>query len=113
MKNLEEGRLLELVIPRNSQLDLVGSIEIDDDEYDGDETLIRKSLISSETSKCYAQLMAIAGLVAEQLYCKKVINFEITKNGRHLDFLHPIHTYMIRRQDNVTKRRLLFTQASI
>ena len=52
MKNLEEGRLLELVIPRNSQLDLVGSIEIDDDEYDGDDTLIRKSLLSSETSKC-------------------------------------------------------------
>jgi hypothetical protein len=72
MKNLEEGKLLELVIPRISQLDLVGSIEIDDDDYDGDETLIRKSLISSETSKCYAQLMAIAGLVAEQLYCKKV-----------------------------------------
>ena len=77
MKNLEEGKLLELVIPRNSQLDLVGSIEIDDDDYDGDETLIRKSLISSETSKCYAQLMAIAGLVAEQLYRKK-IRFEKT-----------------------------------
>lgn len=72
MKNLEEGKLLELVIPRITQLDLVGSIEIDDDDYDGDETLIRKSLISSATSKCYAQLMAIAGLVAEQLYCKKV-----------------------------------------
>ena len=113
MKNLEEGRLLELVIPRNSQLDLVGSIEIDDDEYDGDETLIRKSLISSETSKCYAQLMAIAGLLAEQLYCTEVINFEIMKNGRHLNFLIPIYANMIRRQDNVAKRRLLFTQASI
>ena len=113
MKNLEEGRLLELVIPRNSQLDLVGSIEIDDDEYDGDETLIRKSLISSETSKCYAQLMAIAGLVAEQLYCTEVINFEINKCGRRLNFSHPIYADMIRRQDNVTKRRLLFTQASI
>lgn len=75
MKNLEEGKLLELVIPRISQLDLVGSIEIDDDDYDGDETLIRKSLISSETSKCYAQLMAITGLVAEQLYCKEVVTF--------------------------------------
>ena len=79
MKNLEEGKLLELVIPRTSQLDLVGSIEIDDDDYHGDEALIRKSLISCETSKCYAQLMAIAGLVAEQLYCTTVIKFMINE----------------------------------
>lgn len=70
MKNLKNDQLLQLVIPRASQLDLVGSIEIDDEDYDGQETLIRKSLVSSETSKCYAQLLAIAGLVAEQLHCK-------------------------------------------
>ena len=69
MKNLDDGKLLELVIPRASQLDLVGSIEIKAEDYDGTESLVRKTLGSTDTSKCYAQLMAIAGLVAEQLEC--------------------------------------------
>lgn len=69
MRQLQKGNLLELVVPRISQLDLVGTIEADEN-YEGEETMIRKSLLSSETSKCYAQLMAIAGLVAEQLHCK-------------------------------------------
>ena len=70
MKNLRKKKLLELVIPRISQLDLVGCIEIDDD-YDLDATVVKKTILSSETSKCYAQLMAIAGLVAELNYCKE------------------------------------------
>lgn len=70
MKNLKRGELLELVIPRASQLELVGSIEIDNEDYDGEESLVKKSLVSSETSRNYAQLMAIAALVAEQLHCK-------------------------------------------
>ena len=69
MKELRQGRLLEIVVPRISQLDLVGIIQVDED-YEGEDTIIRKSLLSSETSKCYAQLMAISGLVAEQLFCK-------------------------------------------
>ena len=72
MKKLRQGRLLEIVVPRISQLDLVGIIEVDEDSDEVD-TIIRKSLLSSETSKCYAQLMAIAGLVAEQLYCKSLL----------------------------------------
>ena len=72
MKKLRQGRLLEIVVPRISQLDLVGIIEVDED-YDEMDTIVRKSLLSSETSKCYAQLMAIAGLVAEQLYCKSLL----------------------------------------
>lgn len=69
MKNLNDDKLLELVIPRITQLDLVGSIEIKPEDYDGSESLVRKTLGSRDTSKCYAQLMAIAGLVAEQLHC--------------------------------------------
>ena len=80
MKNLKRGELLELVIPRASQLDLVGSIEIDNEDYDGDESLVKKSLVSSETSKNYAQLMAIAALVAEQLHCKSHLLIKITIN---------------------------------
>lgn len=72
MKELRQGRLLEIVVPRISQLDLVGIIQVDED-YEGEDTIIRKSLLSSETSKCYAQLMAISGLVAEQLFCKFLV----------------------------------------
>lgn len=74
IKNLDNDKLLELVIPRNSQLDLVGSIEIEAADYDGSESLVRKILGSRDTSKSYAQLMAIAGLVAEQLHCKSSQN---------------------------------------
>jgi hypothetical protein len=76
MKNLDNDKLLELVVPRVSQLDLVGSIEIEAEDYDGTESLVRKTLGSRDTSKSYAQLMAIAGLVAEQLHCmSSKINF--------------------------------------
>ena len=76
MQNLRNEKLLELVIPRISQLDLVGCIELDDD-YEGDETIVRKTILSSETSKCYAQLMSIAGLVCEQNYCKITRNTNV------------------------------------
>ena len=90
MKNLRKKKLLELVIPRISQLDLVGCIEIDDD-YDLDATVVKKTILSSETSKCYAQLMAIAGLVAELNYCKEnASSHNCLANRKYLSLTVPL-----------------------
>jgi hypothetical protein len=84
MKNLDNDKLLELVVPRISQLDIVGSIEIEAEDYDGSESLVRKTLGSRDTSKSYAQLMAIAGLVAEQLHC--TLSIIIFRHDDHANF---------------------------
>jgi hypothetical protein len=70
MKELRRGKLLELSVPKISQNDLEGVLDnFNDEEYEPD-AVNKRSLLSTESSKAYAQLMAIAGLVAEHLYCK-------------------------------------------
>lgn len=73
MKELRRGKLLELSVPKISQNDLEGVLDnLNDEEYEPD-AVNKRSLLSTESSKAFAQLMAIAGLVAEHLYCKKII----------------------------------------
>jgi DNA topoisomerase VI subunit A len=74
MKELRRGKLLELSVPKISQSDLEGVLDnFNNDEYEPD-AANKRSLLSTESSKAYAQLMAIAGLVAEHLYCNFILN---------------------------------------
>lgn len=72
MKELRRGKLLKLSVPKISQNDLEGVLDnFNDEEYEPD-AVNERSLLSTESSKAYAQLMAIAGLVAEHIYCKLI-----------------------------------------
>jgi hypothetical protein len=74
MKELRRGNLLELTVPKISQNDLEGVLDnFNDEEYEPD-AVNKRSLLSTESSKAYAQLLAIAGLVAEHLYCNFILN---------------------------------------
>lgn len=85
MERLNDNKLLSLTVPRSGQYDLAGVIEYDEDSYN-DQPLMKRSLLNDETARRYGQLIAIAGLVSQNLYYDRTISLRKIIHNYHTIF---------------------------